>query len=239
MYTCTTSLVYILSLTTETNKPRESSKPPKWNKRNLWVQASLFTQTHFEDRSRFTKNYFPKTKLSSETIFFLCDESWMFCSWYKRPFFSSFPFPGEEIFAFRSLSRGKLSKLNFHISPDFPFSSITPRSRNVSFDPRLSNCLKIHVLQKWNIISVNSNRDVLAWTFSLPTKRFSSDFSLGHLSGLGKSLGPREISRASGNLLVARDVHCTTQYIPPLDSLRIQYWAIMRIFVFGGGWGKK
>ena len=51
------------------------------------------------------------------------------------------------------------------------------------------------------------------------------------------SLGPREISWASGNLLVARDVHCTTQYIPPLDSLRIQYWAIMRIFVLGVGDG--
>ena len=46
-----------------------------------------------------------------------------------------------------------------------------------------------------------------------------------------------DISRASGNLLVARDVHCTTQYIPPLDSLRIQYWAIMRIFVLGVGDG--
>ena len=48
-----------------------------------------------------------------------------------------------------------------------------------------------------------------------------------------------DISRASGNLLVARDVHCTTQYIPPLDSLRIQYWAIMRIFVLGVGGAKN
>ena len=51
-----------------------------------------------------------------------------------------------------------------------------------------------------------------------------------------------DISRASGNLLVARDVHCTTQYIPPLDSLQLQFTILGNYedFCFWSGWvGQK
>ena len=52
-----------------------------------------------------------------------------------------------------------------------------------------------------------SNRDELGCT-SPPTSRCPSDFALRTSFGLGKSLGRRG---------------CTTQYIPPLGSVRIQY----------------
>ena len=72
------------------------------------------------------------------------------------------------------------------------------------------------------------------------TDRFCSDVfpdaSLGwengrKLSQVGISLNPRDVSRASGNILVVRDIHYTVPlYIPPLQAVYgyiLSFWLLL------------